>query len=75
MQKHVMKRPNVLMSEKAMKKIQDKKTTINGGKFIPRGSMSPVIAGVTRSVHVQVYTNRPFSTGTKAYKDTGHSQV
>lgn len=75
MQKHVKKRPSVLMGEEAMKKIQDKKTTITGGKFIPRGCMSPVIAGVTRSVHVQVYTNRPYSTGTKAYKDKGHSQV
>lgn len=53
-----------------MEKKQNKKGIITGGKFIPRGSMSPVVSGVVRSIHVQVYTNRPYSTGTKAYRET-----
>lgn len=52
-----------------MKKIPNKKVNITNGKFIPRGCMSPVISGVVRSIHVQVYANRPYSTGTKAYKE------
>ncbi len=51
-----------------MNKLQ-KQQNNTGGKFIPRGQMSTVVAGVVRSTHVQVRAGQSFSTGTKAYSD------
>ena len=52
-----------------MKIKQYKIEKICEGTFIPRENMTPVISGIMRSTRVQVHPNRPYSTGTKAFRE------
>lgn len=72
--KSPVKKPQNVLNSIMVKKQRESNNTLSDSVFIPRGSVGPVISGVVRSIHVQAYTKRPLSAGTKAYREIGYDR-